>query len=80
MFVDNIRMSHKEDPYILLNVSRDSNDATIKKAYRKMCKHHPDRNKDDPQSGEKFKIKTAYEQIGTEKTENYLTWVWIQQM
>ena len=37
------------DPYQALNVPRDADDVTIKKAYRKLAKgYHPDRNADKP--------------------------------
>ncbi|UDY24830.1 molecular chaperone DnaJ [Nocardioides sp. Kera G14] len=50
------------DPYELLGVSRDADDAAIKKAYRSLArKYHPDVNPDEA-SQEKFKeISHAYE-------------------
>ncbi|MBC8423519.1 molecular chaperone DnaJ [bacterium] len=56
-------MSPKTDYYELLGVARDASASAIKKAYRKLAiKHHPDRNPDDPQAGEKFREATeAYE-------------------
>ncbi len=52
----------QEDYYELLGVARDTSDADIKKAYRKLAmKHHPDRNPGDKASEEKFKtIQKAY--------------------
>jgi len=52
-----------QDYYDLLGVSRDDNDISIKKAYRKLAmKFHPDRNQDDKGAEEKFKeIGEAYE-------------------
>ena len=50
------------DPYELLGVDRDADDATIKKAYRRLARqYHPDVNP-DAESQEKFKeISHAYE-------------------
>ena len=51
------------DYYEVLEVARDSDKGTIKKAYRKMAmKYHPDKNPDDTQAEEKFKaINEAYQ-------------------
>lgn len=53
----------KRDYYEVLGVSSGADEAELKKAYRKQAlKFHPDRNKDDPKTGEKFKeINEAYE-------------------
>ncbi len=52
----------KRDYYEVLNVDREADDATLKKAYRRLAmKYHPDRNTDDPQAEEHFKdAKEAY--------------------
>ncbi|MFP4333171.1 MAG: molecular chaperone DnaJ [Campylobacterales bacterium] len=51
------------DYYELLEISKDSDSGEIKKAYRKMAmKYHPDRNPDNPEAEEKFKlINEAYQ-------------------
>ncbi len=51
------------DYYSLLNVSRDADAATIKKAYRQLAlKYHPDRNQGDKDAEEMFKkVSEAYE-------------------
>ena len=53
----------KRDYYEVLGVSKDSDEATIKKAYRKTAmKYHPDRNPDNKEAEEKFKeAAEAYE-------------------
>ena len=53
----------KRDYYEVLGVSRDVNEADLKKAYRRMAmKFHPDKNQDNPEAEEKFKeAKEAYD-------------------
>lgn len=53
----------KRDYYEVLGVSRDADENTIKKAYRRLAmKYHPDRNAGDVKSEEMFKeAKEAYE-------------------
>jgi molecular chaperone DnaJ len=47
---------HERDYYKVLEVSRDADKATIKRAYRKKAlQYHPDRNPDDPEAEERFK-------------------------
>ena len=56
-------MSATRDYYEILGVSRDADDATIKKAFRRLARElHPDVNRHDPQAEEKFKqTAEAYE-------------------
>lgn len=52
--------------YHVLGVSKDSSEAEIKSAYRKLArKYHPDVNKDNKESADKFKeISCAYDVLG----------------
>ena len=62
-------MSEKRDYYEVLGVSRNADDAQIKKAYRKLAKkYHPDTNPNDKQAEEKFKeVSEAYDVLGDEE-------------
>lgn len=67
-------MSATRDYYALLGVSRDADEATIKKAFRKLARElHPDVNKHDPEAEEKFKeAAEAYEVLSDpEKRATY---------
>jgi DnaJ-class molecular chaperone len=57
------------DPYQVLGVAKDSSQADVKKAFRKLAKqHHPDQNPNDPKAKEKFsEVNAAYEIVGDEK-------------
>ncbi len=65
----------KRDYYEVLGVSKDADNTTIKKAYRKLAmKFHPDRNQDNKEASEsKFKeINEAYAVLSDEeKRQNY---------
>jgi DnaJ-class molecular chaperone len=67
-------MSEKRDYYEVLGLSKNANDADIKKAYRKLAiKYHPDKNPDDAGAEEKFKeAAAAYEVLSSsEKRAQY---------
>jgi DnaJ-class molecular chaperone len=51
------------DLYSTLGVARGADEATIKKAYRKLAKElHPDRNKDNPKATDRFaEVTSAYD-------------------
>jgi molecular chaperone DnaJ len=58
----------EKDYYAALGVSKDASQADIKKAYRKLARqHHPDANKGEAASEEKFKaISEAYDVLSDE--------------
>ena len=55
-------MAAKKDCYEVLGISRNADDSTIKKAYRKLAKkYHPDMNPGNQQAEQKFKeVTDAY--------------------
>src|SRR3954463_1753865 len=62
------------DYYELLGVSRDADEATIKKSFRRLARElHPDVNRDDPDAEHRFKeVAEAYEVLSdTEKRATY---------
>ena len=67
-------MADKRDYYEVLGVSRESDDDTIKKAYRKLAKkYHPDMNPGDKEAEAKFKeVNEAYDVLSdSEKKAKY---------
>jgi molecular chaperone DnaJ len=67
-------MSQKRDYYEILGISKNADEAEIKKAYRKMAlKYHPDKNQGDTEAEEKFKeAAEAYEVLSnSEKRAQY---------
>lgn len=60
-----LKKSQRKDYYKILGVTKDADEATIKKAYRKLAIiHHPDKNRDDEGAAERFKdIGEAYETL-----------------
>lgn len=64
----------EKDFYAALGVSKDADDASIKKAYRKLARqYHPDQNAGDPKAETKFKeIGEAYSVLSdTEQRQQY---------
>ena len=64
----------KRDYYEILGVDKNADDATIKKAYRKLAmQYHPDKNPDNKEAEEKFKeASEAYEVLSDkEKRQIY---------
>lgn len=58
-------MSLHRDPYVLLGVSPDADDTTIKSAYRRLARqHHPDHNPGDAEAAARFQdISWAFDQV-----------------
>lgn len=64
----------KQDYYEILEINKNASEAEIKKAYRKMAiKYHPDKNPDDKDAEEKFKLAAeAYEVLSNpDKRQRY---------
>ncbi len=67
-------MADKRDYYEVLGIDKNADDATIKKAYRKLAKqYHPDMNPGNEEAERKFKeVNEAYEVLSTpEKKAKY---------
>lgn len=60
------------DYYELLEISKNSDKTTIKKAYRKMAmKYHPDKNPGNKEAEEKFKaVNEAYQVLGDDEKKS----------
>ncbi|KAI1467269.1 uncharacterized protein F4812DRAFT_451550 [Daldinia caldariorum] len=60
-----LKKSQRKDYYKILDVPKDADETTIKKAYRKLAiRHHPDKNPNDDEAAERFKdIGEAYETL-----------------
>ncbi len=58
------------DYYAVLGVSKDADQDTVKKSYRKLARaHHPDSNPDDPNAEQTFKeVGEAYSVLGDAET------------
>ena len=60
-------MAEKRDYYEVLGVDRGADDATLKKAYRKLAKkYHPDMNPGDKEAEAKFKEATEASTLAAE--------------
>ena len=64
-------MADKRDYYEVLGVDRNADDATLKRAYRKLAKkYHPDLHPGDKEAEARFKeINEAYETLSVCRIE-----------
>ena len=73
----------KRDYYEVLGVSKDADDAAIKKAYRALAKkYHPDMNPGDAEAEKKFKeaseayaVPVSYTHLDVYKRQMYLHFI-----
>ena len=66
-------MSRKRDYYEVLGVNRSADEASIKKAYRRLAKkYHPDTNRGNVQAEEKFKEVTEAYNVLSDKEKRKL--------
>src|SRR5438034_10926630 len=57
-------MASKRDYYEILEVSKDADEETIKKAYRKQAmRYHPDRNGGDKEAEARFREATEADEV-----------------
>lgn len=65
-------MAAKRDFYEVLGIDKNADEATIKKAYRKLAKkYHPDMNKGNPNAEKIFQeVTEAYEVLGDRSGED----------
>lgn len=71
----NLTAERPFDPFTILGVDASATPKQIKKAYRRLSVlHHPDKNRDDPNAGERFiKITKAYAALTDEASkENFI--------
>ena len=66
-------MAEKRDYYEILGVDRGADDATLKKAYRKLAKkYHPDMNPGDKEAEAKFKEATEAYGVLSDPDDTFL--------
>ena len=72
-------MAEKRDYYEVLGVDRGADDATLKKAYRKLAKkYHPDMNPGDKEAEAKFKEATeAYGVLSDPDKRRQYDQIWV---
>lgn len=72
-------MARNMNPYAILGIPIDSDEDTIRAAFRrKALECHPDANPDDPAAADRFiALRDAYEHlIATPRTDEPIPWVW----